>query len=996
MKKFHSLFERNSFCINNTVSHTNMKKKELVISCLSIFLTIDNIINFAKMQDLANNQAKFYMMVFLMIFLTLLDLFYISSSRLKNMKNRKFFAFFYKDIAIYFIKTILIFFEGELRTLLNSEDKYEILGEDFKLFFIEICFQKTFSDVSFKILSLLSHGLYVVFRLISIENFSLKTIKLLCLYFCWFLVAFLDFPVRNKKIPNLSFLNKSRDLIKNVKSRKHSSFSPSPSTKIFEKIKENNFDLDFLMSNINDCCLIINEKNEIKYSNRATNFYFPDLNEESEIKFKENKRNSSKDLSANLEIQSKSNIESKKKYIIKEIFEQIRTMKENYEENQANDLIDEKWMTLKEVFEIVPSKNNLNLESNEIHSNLNVIDPTPKLRKKIKKFSFLNGKVFQIILYIDTISKNNDILCIFKDISSSKNIKKLIMINENKAKTISFVSHEIRTPLNCIINMLKIVENKIDEEIYDKIIKPAENSAEFLLNLVNDLLDMAQIEAGKFKLNYIEFDLKMLLSDIITLIKIQAESRKIELELRYNSKLPEAIKSDPNRIRQIIINLLGNALKFTTKGRIKITAKLEKKSRKLIRISVKDSGIGINEKDQKKLFKAFGKLDLGDNETLNIQGVGLGLLISNILAKNLGPEDYNYDGLQVKSKLEHGTKFFFIIEDKNEENYRECETDRNEKMLGEKMNALHGKFKFDGIIKKPTKVNSSYEDKCLFDKEKKNKSLNIKNRSLLKIENFLVNNEKVSNIIDFDHEKFMTQSDNLGVNKSKKNIVQNNFLNMFFLDKKLMKKTQFISEIFCNQNRNSKSLKSLVNFKEIEGVFETIIQQNQNKKCSCFDILIADDNDFNILALKYHLEEFKFRVEACFSGQEAIDKVKNLWADNECCRKYQLIFMDVEMPVKNGIQATFEIIEFFADKFEKQIIVGCTGYSSEKEKNECLKSGMKSVMTKPISKGVLMNILTKNIEVQSNLKREISIEKLSSPTKSLFFGKEIIQLKKEF
>lgn len=130
---------------------------------------------------------------------------------------------------------------------------------------------------------------------------------------------------------------------------------------------------------------------------------------------------------------------------------------------------------------------------------------------------------------------------------------------ENQTKTISFVSHEFRTPLNCIVGMLQNLEQSIEPFLVNSCVHPALTSSKFLLNLVNDFLDIAQLQANTFKLVYVEFDLHRLLEDTIQVISIQAENRGLQLNLKKNHNI-NLIKSDPNRIRQIITNLLGSKI----------------------------------------------------------------------------------------------------------------------------------------------------------------------------------------------------------------------------------------------------------------------------------------------------------------------------------------------------------------------------------------------------------------------------------------------------
>ena len=135
-------------------------------------------------------------------------------------------------------------------------------------------------------------------------------------------------------------------------------------------------------------------------------------------------------------------------------------------------------------------------------------------------------------------------------------ISRLRQTSSNYSRAISFVAHEFRTPLNCIVSMLQTLDNQIDPKLSNNFIMPATISSKFLLNMVSDLLDIAQIEAGKFKLLYIDFDLKFLLQDTLQIVVFQAMKRGIDLKMNFDKNI-KRLRSDPNRIRQIIINLLS-------------------------------------------------------------------------------------------------------------------------------------------------------------------------------------------------------------------------------------------------------------------------------------------------------------------------------------------------------------------------------------------------------------------------------------------------------
>ena len=192
-------------------------------------------------------------------------------------------------------------------------------------------------------------------------------------------------------------------------------------------------------------------------------------------------------------------------------------------------------------YSLLEDKKNIMLESNN-----HMMDNKQKLIKtvnnKLKLYHFM-GKNTNILVILWRPNKG------FND-----NLEKTI---ENQNKVLSFVSHEFRTPLNCINAMLQSLENNVPNMVYDQFIQPALSSGKYLMNMIQDILDMTQIKAGKFRLLDMDFDLNLLLKDIFVLFQVQAKTKKIDTSFEISPKVPNVICSDPNRLKQIIINLLG-------------------------------------------------------------------------------------------------------------------------------------------------------------------------------------------------------------------------------------------------------------------------------------------------------------------------------------------------------------------------------------------------------------------------------------------------------
>lgn len=242
-------------------------------------------------------------------------------------------------------------------------------------------------------------------------------------------------------------------------------------------------------------------------------------------------------------------------------------------------------------------------------------------------------------------------------IISGRNVTKVIRLEKEKAENeyrsmlVNTVSHELRTPTNAIMTIASLIKQSesvsaINKERLDIII----GSCSFQISLINDLLDYAQIVAGCLKICTIPFVLSQLLNDCINYIEVQlGDEIKFFRDFR---NIPDIIITDPNRLKQIILNLLSNARKFTRKG--SITLKATYKFPQLY-IKCKDTGIGMPSEKKFKLFTLFGKLD--DSSIANPQGVGLGLMISNMLVKKLGGSNIN-----VASSIGKGSKFSFSIQ----------------------------------------------------------------------------------------------------------------------------------------------------------------------------------------------------------------------------------------------------------------------------------------------------------------------------------------------
>lgn len=227
--------------------------------------------------------------------------------------------------------------------------------------------------------------------------------------------------------------------------------------------------------------------------------------------------------------------------------------------------------------------------------------------------------------------------------------------NAAKSKFLSNVSHEIRTPMNAIVGLTEVLLRKEWPSEEKGYLLNIHNSGNALLNLINDLLDFSKIEAGKFEIVEDTYDMEQLLRDIHILGKVRIGNRKIDLKMNIDPQLPKQLWGDGLRVRQVIINILNNAIKYTEKGVITLTVKIveTEEERVKIYISVRDTGQGIRQEELSKLFDAFTQVDIKKNQ--GKESTGLGLTISSQLVELMGGR------LDVVSEYEKGSDFFFTI-----------------------------------------------------------------------------------------------------------------------------------------------------------------------------------------------------------------------------------------------------------------------------------------------------------------------------------------------
>ena len=227
--------------------------------------------------------------------------------------------------------------------------------------------------------------------------------------------------------------------------------------------------------------------------------------------------------------------------------------------------------------------------------------------------------------------------------------------NAAKGKFLAHMSHEIRTPINAVLGMDTMILRETNDAQIKEYALDIQNAGQNLLALINDILDFSKIESGKLEIILVEYDFSSLIHDISNMIKAKAEAKSLKLKIHVNEKLPSKLLGDDVRIRQVLVNLLNNAIKYTQEGSVKLSVDGRIEGRKVVlEFAVEDTGIGIKEEDISKLFKEFERIE--EKRNRNIEGTGLGINIATRLLGLMGSR------LNVESVYGKGSKFSFVIE----------------------------------------------------------------------------------------------------------------------------------------------------------------------------------------------------------------------------------------------------------------------------------------------------------------------------------------------
>ena len=500
--------------------------------------------------------------------------------------------------------------------------------------------------------------------------------------------------------------------------------------------------------------------------------------------------------------------------------------------------------------------------------------------------------------------------------------------NRAKSDFLAKMSHEIRTPMNAIMGMAELALRSDKLDLAREHILTVKQASTNLLSIINDILDFSKIETGKLEIIKRNYTFSSLANDVISIIRMRAVDSRIRFVVNIDSKIPSILVGDETRIRQVLLNILSNAIKYTDKGYVSFSAYEERSGEREINLilEVKDTGRGIKPEDVQKLFGEYTQFDLERNK--NIEGTGLGLAITNSIVKAMGGN--------IKVNTEYGKGSTFTVK------------------LPQK---IHSR-KTLASVEKPKEKNA-----ILYERREVYADSIVYSINNLGVECTLVQNDsELLEKMSSQEYAFIFVSYTL-FKKNKDTIIK------FLKKAKIVVLTEF-GEAISDKDLNALAMPvhSISIADILNGVSSNVSYSESNELVVRFTapdatVLIVDDINTNLKVAAGLLLPYKMKVDLCNSGLEAIETLKT--------NKYDLVLMDHKMPEMDGIETTKHLREMGQeDAFYKDLpIIALTANAVAGTREMFLENGFNDFLSKPIDTITMNTILEKWIpkEKQKNL-----------------------------
>ncbi len=533
---------------------------------------------------------------------------------------------------------------------------------------------------------------------------------------------------------------------------------------------------------------------------------------------------------------------------------------------------------------------------------------------RIMPYSLLAGLGMTLVTLSFYLMLENPDLDLLEEAKSER--KRADEANEAKSSFLANMSHEIRTPMNAIVGMTEILLRTDLNSRQKNYLYNIKHSGNALLLIINDLLDFSKIEAGKMELVEDSYDPISLFNDISMIVLNRIGEKPIELLFDVDKSLPAKLWGDSGRIKQIIINLMNNAVKFTDEGHVKLTVKMGESfdEKVIVYFDVEDTGQGIKKEDLSKLFNAFEQVDMRRNR--NKEGTGLGLSICKKLVTLMNGE------LKVESEYGKGSSFSFSIEQSIIDEAPAAKIKDEIRKEGIKLAGLTGKHQ--GLVLKKLTADYSVEYKEINEEELAETDAGY----FIVDEAFYADNKDTLQSLSKNGREVAVL-----VNPMKSDIADESV--------KIIHKPLYLLP-FCR-------------FVNREDLFMEFVNPEEKAAFTAEDasILIVDDNDMNLKVAVGLLDPLAMKVDLARSGKEAISKAKT--------KKYNIVFMDHMMPGMDGVEAAGYIrrLEEFDGYYKDAPIVALTANVSEEAKALFNTVNVVDFVTKPIDMKYAVRVIKK-------------------------------------
>ncbi|MEE9354803.1 MAG: response regulator [Methylococcaceae bacterium] len=548
------------------------------------------------------------------------------------------------------------------------------------------------------------------------------------------------------------------------------------------------------------------------------------------------------------------------------------------------------------------------------------------------------------------------------------------LANRTKSEFLANMSHEIRTPMNSILGFTEILKRGYNKNSQDgkKHLQTIHTSGKYLLDLINDILDLSKVEAGQLNCEQVSFSPHIIVNEVIQVMGVKAQEKGITLTFELDGEIPEKIRSDPSRLRQIITNLVGNAIKFTAAGGVKIVVKMiADDPEPLMSFSIIDTGIGIPQQKIQSIFDPFVQAD--SSVTREFGGTGLGLAISQKFVQALG------GGITVTSDIEQGSNFTFTIRTGSLEGISMLAPEHihNELTYPEENNQIDWSFPPNTTV---LVVDDGIENQQLVKL--------VLEEADIKVETANNGQEGLDKVVSGDYSLILmdiqmpvmdgltsvkamreqgldlpvlalTAHAMMGHEEESLAAGYSGYLTKpIDFDVLLQTLAQWLGGKQLQQpakpSNNSAPVQRAKDKANIEKISPTKIdpeQSHSEQTNSSFppntSILVVDDGIENQQLVKLVLEEAGLQVETANNGQEGLDKAVS--------GKYALILMDIQMPVMDGLTS----VKAMREQGLELPVLALTAHDMLGHEEESLTAGYSGFLTKPIDFDILLESLTK-------------------------------------